>query len=142
MGYVGVESAQSSSFGPRPPNEKLLPTPLTVENIRRYSITPVVKKLHCLPVNYRSVFKTAELVYKFLYTNFPKHCAANLSSYISFYNTRYSGSVGNFSVVPKFHPSTQKSVKQFSCVLPLFGMLFLMRFVHPLLLPLERSTVA
>ena len=26
--YVGVESLQSSSFGPHTPNQKLLPTPL------------------------------------------------------------------------------------------------------------------
>ena len=30
LGYVGVKSGQSSSFGPRPPNEKLLPRPLNV----------------------------------------------------------------------------------------------------------------
>ena len=35
------------------------------------SITPVLKKLHWLPVEHCSVFKTAKLVYKFLHTGFP-----------------------------------------------------------------------
>ena len=40
-----------------------------VSNISRCtSITPVLKKLHWLPVEQRMVFKTATLVYKFLHT--------------------------------------------------------------------------
>ena len=47
-----------------------------ISNTSRYtSITPVLKKLHWLPVEHRSVFKTATLVYKFLHTGFPKYCA-------------------------------------------------------------------
>ena len=39
-----------------------------VSNTSRYtSITPVLKKLHLLPVEQRMVFKTATLVYKFLH---------------------------------------------------------------------------
>ena len=38
-----------------------------VSNISRYtSITPVLKKLHWLPVEQRMMFKTATLVYKFI----------------------------------------------------------------------------
>ena len=43
-----------------------------VSNTSRYtSVTPVLKKLHWLPVEQRMVFKTATLVYKFLHTGFP-----------------------------------------------------------------------
>ena len=98
-------------------------------------ITPVLKKLHWIPVEQCSVFKTATLVYKFLHNGFPKYFSPYISSYSSSYGTRRSQSGGNFLVVPKFQPSIHKSVKQFgySLVLmsPLFGMLFLMRFVHP-----------
>ena len=47
-----------------------------VSNTIRYtSITPVLKKLHWLPVEQCTVFKTATLVYKFLHTGFPWYIA-------------------------------------------------------------------
>ena len=83
--------------------------PRIVSNTRRYaSITPVLKKLHWLPVEHRSVFKTTTLVYKFRHTGFPKYFAPYMSSYSSSYSTRRSQ-----SGVPKFQPSIHKSVKQF-----------------------------
>ena len=85
-----------------------------VSNISRYtSITPVLKKLHWLPVEQHIVFKTATLVYKYLHTGFPRYFAPYLSSYSSSYNTRHSQSGGNFLVIPKFYPSVHQSVKQF-----------------------------
>ena len=85
-----------------------------VLNTSRYtSITPVLKKLHWLPVEHRSVFKIATLVYKFLHTGFSKYFAPYISSYSSSYSTRCSQSGGNFLVIPKFQPSVHKSVKQF-----------------------------
>ena len=85
-----------------------------VSNTSRYtSITPVLKKLHWLPVEQRTVFKTATLVYKFLHTGFPRYFAPYLSSYSSSYGTRHSQSGGNFLVIPKFYPSVHISVKQF-----------------------------
>ena len=69
--------------------------------------------LHWLPVEHRSVFKTATLVYKFLHTGFPKYFAPYISSYSSSYSTRHSQSGGKFLVIPKFQPSIHKSVKQF-----------------------------
>ena len=80
---------------------------------RYASITPVLKKLHWLPFEHRSVFKTATLVYKFLHTGFPKYFAPCISSYSSSSSTRHSQSDGNFLVVPKFQPSIHKSAKQF-----------------------------
>ena len=85
-----------------------------VSNTSRYtSITPVLKKLHWLTVEQRTVFKTATLVYKFLHKGFPRYFAPYLSSYSSSYSTRGSQSAGNFLVIPKFYPSVHKSVKQF-----------------------------
>ena len=83
-----------------------------VSNSNRHtSITPVLKKLHWLPVEHRSVFKTATLVCKFLHTGFPKSFAPYISSYSTSYSTRHSQSGGSF---PTFQPSVHKSVKQFS----------------------------
>ena len=85
-----------------------------VSNTSRYtSITPVLKKLHWLPVEQRIVFKTVTLVYKYLHTGFPRYFSPHLSSYSSSYSTRRSESGGNFLVIPKFCPSVHKSVKQF-----------------------------
>ena len=88
-----------------------------VSNTSRYtrytSITPVLKKLHWLPVKQRIMFKTATLVYKFLHTGFPRYFAPYFSSYCSSYCTRCSQSGGNFLVIPKCYPSVHKSVKQF-----------------------------
>ena len=55
-----------------------------VSNTSRYtSITHVLKKLHWLPVEQRTEFKTATTVYKFLHTGFPRYFAPYLSSYSS-----------------------------------------------------------
>ena len=85
-----------------------------VSNTSRYtSITSVLKKLHWLPVEQHTVFKTATLIYKYLHTGFPRYFAPCLSSYSSSYSTRRSQSGGNSLVIPKFCPSVHKSVKQF-----------------------------
>ena len=76
-------------------------------------ITPVLRKLHWLPVQFRSEFKLATLVYKFIHTAFPKNFAPYLSTYHNTYNTRRSQSVANFLNVPKFQPKIHKSTKQF-----------------------------
>ena len=85
-----------------------------VSNTSRYtSITPVLKKLHWLPVEQSIVLKTATLVYQYLHTGFSRYFSPYLSSYSSSYNTRCSQSRNNFLVIPKFYPSIHKSVKQF-----------------------------
>ena len=76
-------------------------------------ITPVLSKLHWLPIQFRSEFKLATLVYKFIHTGFPKYFAPHLSTYHTTYNTRRSQSVANFLNVPKFQPTIHKSTKQF-----------------------------
>ena len=74
-----------------------------VTNTCRYtSITPVLKKLCWLPVEYHSLFKTTILVNKFLYSGFPKHFDPYVLSYSSSYSTRCS---------TKFHPCTLNSAK-------------------------------
>ena len=85
-----------------------------VSNTNRYtSITPAHKKLHWLPIEHRSVFKTVTLVYKFLHTGFLKYFAPCISSYSISYSTRRSQSGGNFLAIPKFQPSVHKSIKEF-----------------------------
>ena len=85
-----------------------------ITNSSRYShITPLMKQLHWLPVRFRSEFKTATLVYKFLQTGTPNYFTAQLSSYSNSYNTRHSQSGATFLTVPKFQPSIHKSAKQF-----------------------------
>ena len=52
-----------------------------VSNTSQYfSITPVLKKLHGLPVEQCTVFKTSTLVYKFIHTGFSWYFAPYLSS--------------------------------------------------------------
>ena len=76
-------------------------------------ITPILRKLHWLTVQFRSEFKLATLVYKFINTGFPTYFAPYLSTYHNTYNTRCSQSVANFLNVPKFQPKIHKSTKQF-----------------------------
>ena len=86
-----------------------------VTNSSKYTqTTPVLRTLHWLPIQFRSEFKLATLVYKFIHTGFPKYFAPHLSTY----NTGRSQSVANFLNVPKFQPTIQKSTKQAS-LLPL-----------------------
>ena len=68
------------------------------------SVIPVLKKLHWIPTEHQSVFKTATLVYKFLYTGFHEYFAPYLSSSSSSYSTRCIQSVGDFLwKVPPFY---------------------------------------
>ena len=71
----------------------------------------------------------------FFHTGFPKYLAPYISSYSNCYSTRHSQSGCYFLVVPNLQLSVHKSVKQFSYSFafdaPLFGMLFLIRFVCP-----------
>ena len=80
-----------------------------VTNSCKYThITPVLKKLHWLPIQFRSEFTLATLVYKFIHISFSKYFTPHLSTYRTTYNTRCSKSVANFLNVPKFQPTTHK----------------------------------
>ena len=84
-----------------------------VANTTKYShITPVRKALHWLPIKYRSIFKTAVLVHKFLHSGNPKYFEPFLIPRHSAYNTRRSQSDGMFFEVPHF-ASVFKSRKHF-----------------------------
>ena len=85
-----------------------------VTNSNKYTrITPVLRKLHWLPVQFCSEFKLATLVYKFIHTGFPIYFAPYLSMYHTTYNTRCSQTVANFLNVPKFQPTIHKPTKPF-----------------------------
>ena len=117
-----------------------------VTNSSKYTqITLVLRKLHWLPVQFRSEFKLATLVYKFIHTGFPKYFAPYLSTHHNTYKTRHSQRVANFLNVPKFQPTIHKSTKQFGFSLPLMLPLFEIHFLktfehHPLLPLLEKSS--
>ena len=86
----------------------------SVTNSSKYTrITPVLRKLHWLPIQFRSEFKLAILVYKFIRTGFLKYFAPHLSTYRTTYNTRRSQSVVSFLNILKFQPTIHKSTKQF-----------------------------
>ena len=76
-------------------------------------ITPLLRKLYWLPIQFRSEFKLAILVCKFIHTGFRKYFTPHLSTYRTTYNTRHSQSVASFLNVPKFQLSIHKSTKQF-----------------------------
>ena len=90
------------------------PVTLPSTNIAHWCFTSVMKQvLHWLPVQFRSEFKLATLVFRFIHTGFPKYFAPYLSTYHNTYNTRRSQSFANFLNVPKFQPKIHKSTKQF-----------------------------
>ena len=85
-----------------------------VTNTTKYShITPVRKILHWLPIEHRSIFKTALLVYKFLHCGYPKYFAPFLKPRQSVYNTRKNQADGVFLEVSLFATSIYKSSKHF-----------------------------
>ena len=108
-----------------------------VSNTSRYTnITPVLKKLHWLPVEWHKVFKTATLVYKFLHTGFSWYFAPYLSSYSSSYSTGHNQmvviSLSIKSSAPLFINLSNSLVIVLLLMLPLFGMFSQMTFVpHP-----------
>ena len=88
---------------------ELLPTPPSTHTY----ITPVRKILHWLPVEHRSIFKTALLVYKFLHCGYPKYFSPFLKPRQSVYKTRKSQADVVFLEVPHFATSIYKSSMHF-----------------------------
>ena len=91
-----------------------------VTNHRKYAhVTPILKKLHWLPVKYRCIFKTATLVYKFLHSGSPSYFELFLSFNSCPYSTRHSHPDRQYLTVP---PSIHQSLSQpniLAIVLPL-----------------------
>ena len=77
-------------------------------------ITPVLKKLHWLSIEYRTVFKTATLVYKFLHSGIPQYFDTYLQAYKFGYNTRRCQNAEKYLTVPRFQPPVHKSAKHFT----------------------------
>ena len=85
-----------------------------VTNHRKYAhVTPILKKLHWLPVKYRCIFKTATLVYKFLHGGSSSYFELFLSLSNCPYSTRHIHPNRQYLTVPPFHSSVFKSVKHF-----------------------------
>ena len=70
--------------------------------------------MHWLPIQERSVFKTALLVYKYLQTGYPNYFDSYLKIRLSAYNTRMSQSDGVILKIPQFALSVHKAKKDFS----------------------------
>ena len=106
-------------------------------------IIPVLRKLHWPPVQFRSEFKLATLVYKFIHTGFPKYFAPYLSTMLTILDVvrvlQISLMYQNFNL--KFTSPLSSLVSVPPLMIPLFGIPFLKTFVHhPLLPPLEKSS--
>ena len=85
-----------------------------VTNHRKYAhVTPILQKLHWLPVRYCCIFKTATLVYKFLHSGSPSYFEPFLSFSSCPYSTRHSHPDRQYLTFPPFHPSVFKSAKHF-----------------------------
>ena len=115
-----------------------------VTNHRKYAhVTPILQKLHWLPVKYRCIFKTATLVYKFLHSGSPSYFEPFLSFISCPYSTRHSHPDRQYLTVPPFHQSLSQPTI-LAIVLPLMllrsGMTSLKMFaVQHQLPPSERS---
>ena len=114
-----------------------------VTNSCRYTRTTPV--LHWLPIQFRSEFKLATLVYKFIHTGFPKYFAPHLSTYRTTYNTRRRVFLPISSMYQNFNPQFTSPLSSLASVLPLmpplFGIHSLKTSVHHPLWPLlERSS--
>ena len=62
---------------------------IVTKHTKYANITPILKDLHWLPIHYRSIFKTAILVCKFLHAGNPKYFGSSLRLCNSKYNTRH-----------------------------------------------------
>ena len=108
-------------------------------------ITPVLKKLHWLPVEQRMVFKTATLAYKFLHIGF---LGILLHIFLITSVLTAPGTAKVVAISLSFQSSTLLFINLSSSLVivfafdaPLFGMFFQMRFVplHPW--PLSESSL-
>ena len=113
-----------------------------VTNCNKYTrASPILKRLHWLPDEFRCIFKTATLVYKFLHNGHPSYFGPLLSTRCGRYSTRYNHPDKRFLEVPQFCPSVHKSKNHFGHSFafdPLrFGIICLMRSVLPQLSPVS-----
>ena len=115
-----------------------------VTNHRKYAhVTPILQKLHWLPVKYHCIFKTATLVYKFLHSGSPSY----FEPFFSFSHPIVLGIVTQIVNTLQFLLSIHQSLSQpniLAIVLPLMllrsGMTSLKKFaVQHQLPPSERS---
>ena len=75
--------------------------------------SPILKRLHWLPVEFRCIFKTATVVYKFFHKGHPSYFGPFLSTRRGRYSTRYNHPDKRFLGVPQFCPSVHKSKNHF-----------------------------
>ena len=113
-----------------------------VTNCNKYTrASPILKRLHWLPVESRCIFKTATLVYKFLHSGHPSYFGPLLPTRCGRYSTRYNHPDKRFLEVPQFCPSVHKSKNHFGHSFafdaPQSGIICLMRYILPQLSPVS-----
>ena len=95
-------------------NYSVFKTHLLVTNCNKYTrASPILKRLHWLPVEFCCIFKTATLVYKFLHNGHPSYFGLLLSTRCGRYSTIYNHPDKRFLEVPQFCPSIHKSKNNF-----------------------------
>ena len=87
---------------------------MKVTNCNKYTrASPILKRLHWLPVKFLSIFKTATLVFTFLYSGHPSYFGPLLSTHRGRYSTRFNHPDKRFLDSFQFYPSVYKSKKHF-----------------------------
>ena len=99
-----------------------------VTNYNRYSqATPILKKLHWLPVEFWCIFKTATLVYNFLHSGYPSSFSPHLSIHCGRYGTIYNHPDKMFlNTTHQYTTPKNTSVIVLLLMVPHFGMICLM----------------
>ena len=84
----------------------------SLSKIQIHDDTPILKKLHWLPVEFWCIFKTSTLVYKFLHSGHPSYFSPHLVIRCGRYGTRYNLPDKRCLEVPQYYPSVHKYKKK------------------------------
>ena len=85
-----------------------------VTNCNKYTqASPILKRLHWLPVEFCCIFKTVAVVYKFLHSDHRSYFGSLLSTCCGRYITRNNHPDKRFLEVPQFYLSVHKSKNHF-----------------------------
>ena len=113
-----------------------------VTNCNKYTrASPILKRLHWLPVESRCIFKTATLVYKFLHSGHPSYFGPLLPTRCGRYSTRYNIQIkGSWRFLNSVHLYINPKITLATALLlmpPQSGIICLMKYVLPQLSPVS-----
>ena len=96
-----------------------------VTNSNKYTLaSPILKRLHWLPVEFRCIFKTATLVYKFLHSGHPSYFGSFLSTHCGRYGCLLKGSWKSLNPIPLYIYSKNTLTTALLLMSPRFGMIY------------------